>query len=72
LLIFGTEASGETAFLGIALWEIRIFKRKNAKPRNAKTPPRGPSPAQDEMEHSSGKTINQGIPEAPHEHQNFL
>ena len=44
MLIFGTEASGETAFLGIAAWEIRIFKRKNAKPRNAKTPPGDPLP----------------------------
>jgi len=27
--------SGKTAFLNLALWKNRIFKRKNAKPRNA-------------------------------------
>ena len=34
--------SGKTAFLGIALWKNRIFKGKNAWPRNARSPPRPP------------------------------
>ena len=34
--------SGKTAFFGIALWKNRIFKRKNAKPKNARSPPRPP------------------------------
>ena len=38
--------SGKTAFFGIALWKNRIFKRKNAKPKNARSPPRPPPQAQ--------------------------
>ena len=36
--------SGKTAFLGIALWKDRIFKGKNPRPRNARSPPQGPHP----------------------------
>ena len=36
--------SGKTAFLGIALWKDRIFKRKNARPRNAIPPPKARNP----------------------------
>ena len=36
--------SGKTAFLGIALWKDRIFKRKNPRPRNARSRAQGPPP----------------------------
>jgi hypothetical protein len=36
--------SGKTTFFGIALWKDRIFKRKNARPRNAGSPPQAPHP----------------------------
>ena len=36
--------SGKTAFLGIALWKDRIFKGKNSRPRNARSPPQCPHP----------------------------